>query len=590
MKLMDDHKAKTDCVRHERLFLEEMGDLNQEEAAFLATHQAACPDCATERRVLDLLADDGSGDPAEPLDELNRRRLINSVLADTGRRAQEQPQRVSQSVRGRVLLGAVAAGILLVGAGVALLSGPSSAPSQTPATLAPTLSPRTPSQTRVEFPGVPRIWISAARILLRSGTAVIDGEATEVGGSLQPGQMLQVAGASKVAFQLPMGSRVLAGSQCEVKLEQLSSHKIQLNLRRGELVAAVTRRKAHQAFVVRTARGKVTVKGTLFSLRADSAGVQLGVLEGRVLVEDKDQQARVLLKGQSIRLQGPGDRVQPLSSRERKRITRRGRLLALLYDGERGATAQFKSRPTGAGVLVNGTRMGRTPMLAVLRTGQHRLKVTRDGFRPATERLLLQANDVVLRDFQLAPLVASAQGAGSPPQQDEASVPEDKQKARQQLQALKQDVSQLRSKVIHSKLTLNRIKQALSASDGSCARAVIKHRDEMGRSFKMIRLSYALDGEPLRFKYESAESPDPELVVQDRCVKPGSHLLSVHMVFRGRGFGVFPYLEGYKLDVRSSHSFVVPQGKRTTVKVRVFENKGITTRWEELPAVQYLME
>jgi hypothetical protein len=63
--------------------------------------------------------------------------------------------------------------------------------------------------------------------------------------------------------------------------------------------------------------------------------------------------------------------------------------------------------------------------------------------------------------------------------------------------------------------------------------------------------------------------------------------VSVKLVYRGHGFGVFSYLEGYKFKVQSSHTFNAEAGKITNVKVVGFEKGGFTTDLKDRPAVRY---
>lgn len=68
---------------------------------------------------------------------------------------------------------------------------------------------------------------------------------------------------------------------------------------------------------------------------------------------------------------------------------------------------------------------------------------------------------------------------------------------------------------------------------------------------------------------------------------PGNHQVSVQLVYRGHGYGLFSYLEGYKFRVQSSSAFSVEPGKVTTVKVVGFEKGGMTAELEDRPAVRY---
>ncbi len=64
----------------------------------------------------------------------------------------------------------------------------------------------------------------------------------------------------------------------------------------------------------------------------------------------------------------------------------------------------------------------------------------------------------------------------------------------------------------------------------------------------------------------------------------------MQLVYRGHGYGLFSYLEGYKFRVQSSNTFDAEPGKVTTVKVVGFEKGGMTAELKDRPAVRYDMD
>jgi len=70
-------------------------------------------------------------------------------------------------------------------------------------------------------------------------------------------------------------------------------------------------------------------------------------------------------------------------------------------------------------------------------------------------------------------------------------------------------------------------------------------------------------------------------------IVPGNHQLSVQLVYRGHGFGLFSYLEGYRFKVQSSYTFNAEPGKALTIKVVGFEKGGLTAELKDRPAVRY---
>jgi hypothetical protein len=123
----------------------------------------------------------------------------------------------------------------------------------------------------------------------------------------------------------------------------------------------------------------------------------------------------------------------------------------------------------------------------------------------------------------------------------------------------------------------------------SGAKAVLLHRNEMGSSFYLESVAYALDGAPIYTKVDVDGDLEKreEFEIFNGRVTPGNHQVSVQLVYRGHGYGLFSYLEGYKFRVQSSSAFSVEPGKVTTVKVVGFEKGGMTAELKDRPAVRY---
>ena len=114
----------------------------------------------------------------------------------------------------------------------------------------------------------------------------------------------------------------------------------------------------------------------------------------------------------------------------------------------------------------------------------------------------------------------------------------------------------------------------------------------MGSSFVLESVAYALDGAPLFTKVDVSGDLDKreEFEIFNGRIVPGQHQIAVRLVFRGHGYGVFSYLEGYKFKVQSSYTFNAEAGKVTTVKIVAFEKGGLTSDLKDRPAVRYDVE
>jgi hypothetical protein len=159
-----------------------------------------------------------------------------------------------------------------------------------------------------------------------------------------------------------------------------------------------------------------------------------------------------------------------------------------------------------------------------------------------------------------------------------------------EVRTLEERVSDLKEKIFRTKARLVNLQEMVIGGDvSSGSKAVLVHRNEMGGSFYLESASYALDGAPIYSKVDVEGDLDQraEFEIFNGRVVPGSHQLSVQLVYRGHGYGVFSYLEGYRFKVQSSYTFDAEPGKVNTVKVVGFEKGGITAVLEDRPAVRY---
>lgn len=159
------------------------------------------------------------------------------------------------------------------------------------------------------------------------------------------------------------------------------------------------------------------------------------------------------------------------------------------------------------------------------------------------------------------------------------------------LRDLERRVDELKEQIFRSKARLNLLKETVLHGVVAGARAVIIHRNEMGSLYQPIRILYALDGAEVFARADETGKMlenNKELEVYNGSLLPGNHTVSVTVVYQGNGFGVFSYLKGYKFTVRASHSFTVPEGKITTIKVVGYEKgNAITTDPKDRPDLDF---
>ncbi len=156
------------------------------------------------------------------------------------------------------------------------------------------------------------------------------------------------------------------------------------------------------------------------------------------------------------------------------------------------------------------------------------------------------------------------------------------------LRQLEQRVQALKERAWRAKARVGMLKEAVLGGGVGSSLAIV-HKNNMGSSFRLLKLVYALDGTQIftRADDSGAMHGQKTIDIVTAPVAPGSHTISVYAVYRGHGYGVFKYLNKYRFKVRSSHTFTSSEGKATRIEVVGFEKGGATTPLEKRPAIDF---
>jgi hypothetical protein len=158
------------------------------------------------------------------------------------------------------------------------------------------------------------------------------------------------------------------------------------------------------------------------------------------------------------------------------------------------------------------------------------------------------------------------------------------------VRTLEERVSDLKEKIFRTKARLMNLQEMVIGGDITTgSKAVLVHRNEMGSSFYLESVAYALDGAPIYTKVDVDGDLEKrgEFEIFNGRVVPGNHQIAVQLTYRGHGYGLFSYLQGYKFKVQSSYTFSADPGKVNTIKVVGFEKGGITAELKDRPAIRY---
>ena len=115
----------------------------------------------------------------------------------------------------------------------------------------------------------------------------------------------------------------------------------------------------------------------------------------------------------------------------------------------------------------------------------------------------------------------------------------------------------LKEQIRRSHTRLSLLSDTILAGGVGGARAEITFINDMSNVFQLTRALFLLDGAVQNNKQDETGvlADQKEIPVFSGSIPPGDRTLQVLVQLRGHGFGVFSYLQGYRFEIRSSHSF-----------------------------------
>jgi hypothetical protein len=157
------------------------------------------------------------------------------------------------------------------------------------------------------------------------------------------------------------------------------------------------------------------------------------------------------------------------------------------------------------------------------------------------------------------------------------------------LRDLEQKIDELKEQIRRSHTRLSLLSETILSGGTGGARAEITFVNDMSSAFRMTQALFVLDGAVQYNKQDETGvlAGQKEIPIFSGSIPPGDHTLQVLVKLRGHGYGVFSYLQGYRFEIRSSHSFTVTEGKTIELKAIAFEKGDVTTPIEQRPAVRY---
>jgi len=178
--------------------------------------------------------------------------------------------------------------------------------------------------------------------------------------------------------------------------------------------------------------------------------------------------------------------------------------------------------------------------------------------------------------------------AAPPPPTDPATVPPSDMPTPVRMRRLEQKTQALKERAWQLKARVQMLKEQMLGG-GVGAQTLVSHANEMGSSFRLIKLIYSLDGTQVFVRTDdTAESlyKQKSFDIFAGPIAPGNHNLAAIATYRGHGYGVFEYLSKYTFTAKGAQSFVANEGKVAKVDCKGFEKGGPTTPMEKRAAVE----
>ncbi|MBX3154663.1 MAG: hypothetical protein KF773_01600 [Deltaproteobacteria bacterium] len=187
-----------------------------------------------------------------------------------------------------------------------------------------------------------------------------------------------------------------------------------------------------------------------------------------------------------------------------------------------------------------------------------------------------------------APTPAPPPAPTPSPQPDPSTVPPGDMPTPVRMRRLEQRTQALKERAWQLKARVQMLKEQMLGG-GVGAQTLIAHANEMGSSFRLIKLIYNLDGTQVFVRTdESGESlfKAKSFDIFSGPIAPGNHTITAVATYRGHGYGVFEYLSKYTFTAKGAQAFTAGEGKIAKVDCKGFEKGGPTTPLEKRPAVE----
>lgn len=184
---------------------------------------------------------------------------------------------------------------------------------------------------------------------------------------------------------------------------------------------------------------------------------------------------------------------------------------------------------------------------------------------------------------------ASTEAAEVPREQSARPVPQRDATYELTLRELEDELNELKDDIFGSKSRLFQLREQILNDPIGGSRAVLLFTDDVGRRFELVSVNVGLDSNQIYAATDATHDLDGlrNAEIFDGAMTPGLHNISVRLEYVGNGFGMFSYMNGYRVAVRSSQQVMVDDGMTAEVEIRGWEDASNGAAYEERPSIEF---
>ncbi len=157
----------------------------------------------------------------------------------------------------------------------------------------------------------------------------------------------------------------------------------------------------------------------------------------------------------------------------------------------------------------------------------------------------------------------------------------------QELQQLEEKINQLRNQILDTKSKIMELGDRISQGFISGTKLKLVFTNGMGGTFVPVKVVVKLDGYPI---YQASNvkklANADKMEIFAASILPENHRLDVDLIVRGKGYGIFTYMESVKLEVSATYYFSAPRGKTLTINI-IPADKGSIYQLKDRPTIKF---